>query len=710
LIAAAVLMLIALTPAYGRAQATVRLRQTVSPAARSIPNAIAAPAAMPMEISVVLALRNTAELEQLQRDQQDPSSPRYHRWLTAAQFNERFGPRQADADAVAQWLTSAGFTIKSVDRAQRLIKAAASAAVVEHALETTIVTNGSVYANRDEPAVPAALASVIATIEGLNNTFAVVPMAPRNLRLGPALPDSAEPGAAVAPEFRTTLGLGFSPADFRTYYNESALISGGIAGTKAPDCIALAAVSDVHASSFGAFTNKFHLPAVKLTKIFASGGTPGFNGGEIEADLDVEYAHVLAPNTPIRLYIGRGASDLRDALGRAVSDNVCGAISISFSFCGEPDTFFSVTLDQIFAQASAQGQSVFASSGDDGAAGVVFDGISGCVTGSSLNVSEMCADPNGTCVGGTQFDPNYDSQSRDTSTVHDGLDSAWNESGIGATGGGVSTIFSRPAWQAGSGMRLVPDVSLGAALNSPGYYIVGFTSGSNRLALIGGTSLSSPAWAGYSRLIAQAFGNGRLGLMNPHLYDLGNMGSGSGLIDVIAGNNSFNGVSGFAAAVGYDLATGWGSPDMSTLLISYLAGGTAAVTPASVSAPPKAVIADAGVLTLTNSASSALMVDSVAVSLSRASVFKAVSLSSGAQTVTPLKSKKMVFLFNPPISIGVGGMADFTLSATMAGVAQAGTPQSVQSLSALGVSATAAGSGVTFIGLPASLGSVRLTH
>ncbi len=669
---------------------------------------------MPMEISVVLALRNIDELEQLKRDQQDPSSPSYHKWLTPAQFNQRFGPRQADADAVAQWLRSVGFTVKSVDLAQHLVRASASAAVVERALDIAIVTNGSLYANLNEPAVPAALASVIATVEGLNNTFAVEPMVPKVLRFGPPLSDSEQPGAAATPDFRTTLGPGFSPADLRTYYNESALISGGVAGTRAPDCIALAAVSDIHRKTFGAFTRKFRLPPVKLTRVYASGGSPGFNDAEIEADLDVEYAHAMAPNTPIRLYVGGGTNDLQDAISRAVNDNRCGAISISFGYCGASSTFFSVTLDQIFTQATTEGQTVFVSSGDTGAAGLIIIG-SQCVPGNSLNVSEMCADPGVTCVGGTQFNPDYNSLNKDTSTVHDGLDSAWNEFGTGATGGGVSTVFARPSWQTGSGVpngtkRLVPDVALGAALDSPGYYVVAFFQGANRLALIGGTSLSSPAWAGYSRLIAQVLGSGRLGLMNPQLYNLGNMGSASGLIDVIAGNNSFNGVGGYLTGIGYDLATGWGSPDMSTTLISYLAGGTASVAPAAMSAPPKTVIVDAGVLTLTNTSSASLLVNSITVNLSRPSIFKSVSMTSGAQTVTPLKSRTMVFKFNPPILIGIGSMTNFTLGATMAGLAQAGTPESVQTIGALAVSATIAGAGVTFIGLPASLGSVTLTH
>lgn len=720
--AIAAVLWLALTPGYGRAQAAVRLSGTVSPVAAQIPNAAAAPAALPMTITVMLALRNTAELELLKRDQQDPTSPLYHRWLTTAQFNARFGPRQADADAVAQWLSSAGFSVGVVDLNQRMVRASASAAVVGRALDVTIVSNGTLYANIDEPAVPAALAPLIATIEGLNNTFAVKPMLPEHLRFGSPLPTSDQPGATTMLDYKTVLGFGFSPSDFRTYYNETGLIGGGIRGTKAPDCIALAAVSDVHPTTFGAFTGKFGLPPIRLTKVFASGHDPGFGGdAEIEADLDVEYSHVVAPNTPVKLYIGAGSNDLLDAINRAVTDNVCGVISISFSYCGMSDSFYKVTLHRIFNQAATLGQTVFVSSGDTGAAGLIASNGT-CVPGASPGVSEMAADPNVTAVGGTQFDPNYNLMNKDTSIVTDGLESAWNETSIGATGGGVSAEFGLPSFQIAAGIsnpsmnREVPDVALGAAVNSPGYYIVAFVGGKNRLGVIGGTSLSSPAWAGYSRLIAQIYGPGPLGRigrpgpMNPRLYQLGNMGSGTGLVDVTSGDNSFDGVIGYTAGPGYDMTTGWGSPDMPTLLVSYLAGGKATVMPAVLSVPPKTVVANAGVLTLANTSTLPLAVNSVTVNLTRPSIFKSVSMTVGAQTVTPSKSRKMVFKFNPPISIGIGSMVDFTLGATMTGFAQAGSPLSAQSVAVLGVSASAGSAGVTFMGLPTSLGTVTLTH
>ena len=224
-----------------------------------------------------------------------------------------------------------------------------------------------------------------------------------------------------------------------------------------------------------------------------------------------------------------------------------------------------------------------------------------------------------TCVGGTQFNPSYDSKGKDTSTVHTALESVWNDR-TGASGGGVSTFFARPSYQVGTGvpagsMRLVPDVSLGASPLSPGYYIVAFYQGKNQIGTVGGTSLSSPAWAGYSRLIAKTANAAKLGNLNPQIYKIGNLGSSAGLVDVLTGNNSFNLVCGFVAGPGYDQSTGWGSPDMSLALVSLLSGGTAVATPASISDPPKTVISNAGVLTLTNTSVAPLTVNSITVGI-----------------------------------------------------------------------------------------------
>ena len=188
---------------------------------------------------------------------------------------------------------------------------------------------------------------------------------------------------------------------------------------------------------------------------------------------------------------------------------MCGVINVGFSAC-MPSSFFSGTIDPLFQQAAAQGQTVFVPSGDNGA--------DQCGT-NSRNINELAADPNVIAVGGTELSPLYDSHGRDSSVVKvgpDGDEFVWN-SGGGATGGGVSGIFQRPSWQSNvdipGNMRLIPDVSIGASPSEPGYLVIAFDPDTrvNSLHLAGGTSLASPAWSGISRLLAEIAGNTRLG-------------------------------------------------------------------------------------------------------------------------------------------------------------------------------------------------------
>lgn len=321
------------------------------------------------------------------------------------------------------------------------------------------------------------------------------------------------------------------------------------------------------------FDSTFSLPGVSISRFFPQ-GNPGINlNGEIEILLDIEYAHATAPGAQIRAYIGNG--DLLEAIRQSVTDNACGAINISFGYCTLEPSFYTQQLDPLFAQAATQGQSVFVASGDSGAAGIVFDpGVGHCVNGTSRNVSEMAADPNVTAVGGTQFVPNYDSSGNNVGHV---FESAWNEPSYGASGGGASAIFAKPAYQTGPGVpddgqRDIPDIAMAAGVELPGFYLAIDYNGSPALACcIGGTSISAPIWAGIDELIAQENG-GRVGNLNPALYELGGAPdpASKGLRDVTSGDNTF-GVAGFPASPGYDLTTGWGTPDI-TLLVSAISG------------------------------------------------------------------------------------------------------------------------------------------
>ncbi|HEY2108124.1 MAG TPA: S53 family peptidase, partial [Candidatus Binataceae bacterium] len=564
-----------------------------------------ADAAAQLNMEATLALRNRTALDQLLRDQQDPASPRYQQWLTPAQFTARFGPARQDVDAVAQWLGAQGFTVSSTSPAQRYVRFSGTVANAERAFNTTIMAfgNGSAYSNVTDPAIPARFGGVISRIGGLDNFLHAVAAsqspatAPTAARESASIADAlalldSGPALSLPDVVAGGFGPAFGPSDLRSFYNEIPLIAGGVNGAGG-DCLAIVGTSDYTPGAVNLFDRTFALPASSITTVVVDGANPGINGVQDESLLDLEWSHAMAPGAPSRFYLGNGATaspngSVVDAIARAVSDNACGVISVSFSLCGGSAAFFLNVVTPIYQQAAAHGQSIFISSGDWGAAGLILDGTA-CAVATTRTVNELGSDPNVTEVGGTAFNPNFDAFGNDLGHV---AESAWNDSAIGgrATGGGVSAFYPKPGYQTGPGVprdgrRDVPDVALIASPNNPGSFWGSTSSGAPVIeCCIGGTSLSTPAWAGIAKLIAQLGNQRRLGPLNPRLYALANAGmAAAGFRDVTSGNNDYNGVPGFSAGPGFDLNTGWGSVDISTLANNYVAARPPAIS--SVTSP-----------------------------------------------------------------------------------------------------------------------------
>jgi Pro-kumamolisin, activation domain/Abnormal spindle-like microcephaly-assoc'd, ASPM-SPD-2-Hydin len=535
-----------------------------------------------LSLRFILAPRDQSGLNLLLSNLQDPSSPQYHHWLTPAQFDARFGRTGAEIAAVRDWLRAQGFS--DIRAAPLEITASATVARAEAAFATRIVTspNESVYANTLDPQIPARFAGVIESIAGLDNTVHTAALAIKSRQSD----TSAIAGVSATPNYNDGRGNFFGPSDLYTFYDETPLFSGGTDGGGG-DCIAVIEDSDYLDSAVTLFASNFALASTSVTRVLADGTSPGINGDEDETLLDIEWAHATAPGAPIRVYIGNGSNSITDALTAAVTGNKCGAISVSFGYCGGSAAFYTSQLDGVLKQAAAQGQSVFVSSGDAGAAGLVLNQAGdACAIGTSRNVNELAADQHVTGVGGTQFKPNYQSGD-DVGFV---AESAWDDSS-GSTGGGASAYFGKPSFQSGAtpddGARDVPDVSFGASPELPGFYWARDYKGTAQIyCCIGGTSIATPIWAGLSKLIAQQSG-GRLGSMNSRIYALGEIGdpSQSGIRDVTAGSNGFNGVAGFDAGAGYDQATGWGTADMAIFAAAYQSSSGPTPTPTPTATP-----------------------------------------------------------------------------------------------------------------------------
>jgi subtilase family serine protease len=369
----------------------------------------------------------------------------------------------------------------------------------------------------------------------------------------------------------------YGPDQIRQAYSVTSLLSNGADGTGQTIVIIDAFGSPTLNADLTAFDNVWNLPAANINVDNPFGASPTNPGWAQETSLDVQWAHAIAPGAKIELVLAKtnNDSDILDATQWAVDNNVGDVVSQSF---GEAERCMAsadlARQHQIFNAATAKGITLFASSGDQGS------GQPGCNSSDPEYIkaaSTPASDPNVTAVGGT--DLHADGISGDYAS-----ETTWNESldfgDAVAGGGGVSTLFQRPDYQApfvkDSKMREVPDVSYNAAVFDG--VIVAF-GGHGSFFLFGGTSSGSPQWAALTAITDQIAG-GRVGAINKTLYKLAKTPRASSYFHDIADGSTnaipdlfpFQGagtgtpIDGFTAVGGYDMATGVGSPIASALL------------------------------------------------------------------------------------------------------------------------------------------------
>jgi Pro-kumamolisin, activation domain/Calx-beta domain len=557
----------------------VVLRRNVNPLARPDLAVGRTKADLPMDRMILsLALRPgaQAELDQLLAEQQDPASPNYHQWLTPEEFGTRFGPPDADVAVITGWLRDQGFRIDDVARGRGWINFSGTAGQVESAFLTEMndyrVDGKLRHANALDPSIPRGLAGLVHGVVSLNSF-------PRHPHIGK--PRGLPTG--IGPDYTSGSGDHFlAPADFATIYNVAPLYGAGNDGTGVT--IAIVGRSDILLSDVKGFRSIFGLPANDPVFVH-NGPAPGrISGDELESDLDVEWAGAVAPRATVKFVISNSTNptDGIDLSAQYVVDhNLADTMSTSYGLCeaqlGSGNAFY----NGLWAQAAAEGITSFVSSGDSGAAGCDTKDVAT----HPKAVSGLCSTPNNVCVGGSQFDdesnPSLYWGANDPTTKGSALsyipETSWNESGGGngllSSGGGVSTLYSKPSWQSALGVpadgkRDVPDVSLTAALHD-GYFV--YQDG-NCCVPVGGTSAASPSFAGLMALVVQKTG-ARFGNANSLFYQFGAAQYGSSgptiFHDVTTGNNSVPGLTGFSAGTGYDLVTGLGSVDASALIAAF---------------------------------------------------------------------------------------------------------------------------------------------
>jgi subtilase family serine protease len=568
-------------------------------------------------------------LDQLLAQQQDRMSPNYHKWLTPAQFGDRFGMSKSDLDKVVSWLQSQGFTVTRIANSRNEVFFRGTAAQVESAFHTELhnyLVNGEMhFANATEPSVPVALSGVTLAIRNLHN-FEPKPRA--RVR--------EVPGSEVSPHFTSSLsGDHFlAPDDFATIYNVQGLYAAGIDGTG--QAIAVIGQSAINLSDVRNFRSAAGLPAKDpaLSLVPNKGTSATCPGDEGESDLDVEWSGGIAKNASITLvYVGLAAGDTCtassgtthrqfgafDALQFAIDSNVAPIIGNSYGLCeAQTGNAFSNTVQGWAKQANAQGQTITSASGDNGAADCEDPQTITAIRGLAVDIP--AAIPEVTGVGGTRFNEGTGVYWNPLNNVNNGSalshipEMAWNDTldttdnpqgFLSASGGGASLFFPKPAWQAGTGVpndgqRDVPDVAVNASPFHDPYLFCsedgangvkvstctsGFRDSSMNLSVVGGTSAGAPTVAAVlalvdQSLIASGFKSAPgLGNVNPTLYQLAGSNPTS-FNDVSGGNNVVPCAKatpncpaslqfGFSAGPGYDQATGLGSLNANTLAAAW---------------------------------------------------------------------------------------------------------------------------------------------
>jgi len=376
----------------------------------------------------------------------------------------------------------------------------------------------------------------------------------------------------------------YGPAQIRNAYNINPLLSKGIDGTGRTIVIIDAYQSPTIASDLATFDHVFGLPDPKLNIIAPDGLTPFDWNDPIQVDwageitLDVEWSHAVAPGATIDLVLAATSNDadLLRATKYVAKHSLGDVVSQSF---GEGETCSAVPLSdlhKVFKQATGEGITLLASSGDSGAGQAPqFDATGKQICGDAYSLFKSAStpadDPLVTGVGGTSLNAgDY--------VGHYIGETAWNDA-YGASGGGYSTVFARPSYQdhfVHRPWRGVPDVAYNGDVNN-GVLAV-WTASSDQPAAVyifGGTSAGSPQWAGIVALADQQAGK-RLGFLNAAFYRIAADGTAyrAAFHDITTGNNvvsAFDADSdiktfGYNTSKSWDAVTGLGSPNVDNLL------------------------------------------------------------------------------------------------------------------------------------------------
>jgi subtilase family serine protease len=383
---------------------------------------------------IVLILQRSPEqesvLQQLIDQQQDNTSSTYHQWLTPETFGAAFGPSERDLSTVTTWLANHNFTGIQVNAARTFIEFSGTAGMVRAAFRTSMhrytVQGRQHFANASDPAIPAALAPVVAGIASLNN----FPRRAASHKIGNFRHDTAsnrttlvtqdqpnQTQAAIQPAFTIDssgeISYGVTPYDFATIYNVLPLWNAATPIDGTGQTIAIVGQTDINPADFVNFRKLFNLPlgntatptGTQYLNIIYNGPNPGVTGDEGEADIDTQWSGAVAKGATIDYVVSQSTEVTQGTDLSAiyiVNNNLAPVMSYSYGQCelflGTSGNTFYKTLWQ---QAAAQGITVLLASGDSGAGGCDKAGVQTASDGIAVN--GLASTPYNIAVGGTDF-------------------------------------------------------------------------------------------------------------------------------------------------------------------------------------------------------------------------------------------------------------------------------------------------------------------
>jgi len=577
------------------------------------------PANQSMRLVLILPLRNQAELRGFLTRLYDPSNPAYRHFLTVDQFAQEFGPTQEDYDRVIAFAHENGFEVVGMSRNRMNIDVAGSVANIEAAFHLTMgvyqhpTENRTFYAPDREPTPD--LAVQLWHITGLDNYSLPRPaLSHQDLQIHQEATTGSCPSKS------------FCGSDMRAAYY------GGTTLTGAGQSLGLLEYVGTDLADLTTYyTNAHQTNNVPIT-LLSVDGTPttcyaSQDCDDTEQTLDLTQALGMAPGlSSLVMYIGSSDAALLNAMATAKPLNA----QLSASWVWGPSD--PQTDDPYFEEFAAQGQNYFNAAGDWGEWSQTLLNEGAIYPADDVYV---------TSVGGTDLTTSSAGGPWSSETV-------WSD-----TGGGISPDdFAIPSWQVATAggcsecsqnYRNGPDV---AANSNFTFYVCAdqTTCTANEY---GGTSFAAPMWAGYMALVnQQAVANGgtALGFINPTLYSLGLSSGYSGDFHDISSGCQESG--GFCATAGYDLATGWGSPNGAGLINALTAPAfNLSASPASLDV----ALGYAGKSTITTTAINGFK---ASISLSASGQPAGVTITFNPTSITGAGTSTMTASVSPTAALG----------------------------------------------------------